>query len=80
MNRAISIFCMTSFLVIFLFACRVMAYDQAHFNLLKNKNQCQNCDLSRANLSYMDLREAYLRGSDLSNVNLNQTKLGNADL
>ncbi|MEL6223312.1 MAG: type IV pilin-like G/H family protein [Cyanobacteria bacterium J06627_8] len=51
-----------------------------HVRQLLRTNACENCDLSGANLSALDLTDAVLTGSDLSNANLNQTTLVRADL
>lgn len=63
----------------------LMAYDSVALNKLKNTNSCQNCDLSNANLSGLELwsanlSNAYLAGVNMKQVNLSGANLSNANL
>ena len=46
------------------------AFDESDFKKLQTLNECNKCDLSRANLSYADLFKANLTGADLTGASM----------
>ena len=56
------------------------AANPDHLKQLAETRECQNCDLTGANLSGLNLGSANLNGSDLRGANLNGAYLGGASL
>jgi uncharacterized protein YjbI with pentapeptide repeats len=62
-----------------------LAFNENDLKTLKVYNSCPGCNLQKANLSWLDLREANLAGADLRKAqlimtNLRRTNLAGADL
>ena len=56
------------------------AFSEEDLKHLKVYNSCPGCDLTKANLSWLDLREADLGGADLRKAQLVQTNLQRTNL
>lgn len=69
-----------AFLSLSLLGAGAFAADQADIAKLNETNACENCDLSHADLSNMDLTGAMLKGADMIEVNLSGSDLTDADL
>ena len=59
MKLIIYLFCL-------IFSLSLLAYDENDLITLKKSKKCENCDLTNANLSKLDLSNAMLSGSNLS--------------
>jgi uncharacterized protein YjbI with pentapeptide repeats len=56
------------------------AFNREHVKQLLNTNKCPGCDLSYADLSGKNLKEADLTGANLNAANLQDAKLQGANL
>jgi uncharacterized protein YjbI with pentapeptide repeats len=58
----------------------MLSYGENDLKTFKNTKKCENCDLTKANLSKLDLSNAMLSGANLSLANLTNTNFFKADL
>jgi uncharacterized protein YjbI with pentapeptide repeats len=56
------------------------AFVRSHLDHFLRTGRCPGCDLSSANLSYLDLRGSDLRNADLRRANLSYSDLSYSDL
>ena len=67
-------------LPIVLLSTSAQAFNPEQLKQLLKTNQCQNCDLSGANLERLNLSGANLQGANLSSATLSGANLSNANL
>ncbi len=60
--------------------CRIEQMNQQHHARLLATKECQECDLTKADLHEKNLHKAQLRRVNLSGANLSKTNLTEADL
>ena len=66
--------------LVVLSAFQAQAFDERQLMKFKALNKCENCDLSKANLSYANLSKANLLMANLLSANLLRANLRKADL
>jgi len=79
LNRPMAVIGPCFFLIVG-FSNQVSAFNSANLQWLKQKNECRGCDLSRADLSQISLKEADLPRANLTDANLSNTDLTGANL
>lgn len=85
MKQAMYLILSTLLLQAVFFAGPCDGFDNGHLQKLNSTNKCQSCDLSKANLSNLDMYGAdlagvNLTGADLSNASFLDANLTGADL